>query len=319
MGICSSAPINNTYVDNTDKTEEKELHKVGDVITDNYKTLTILYEALQKNGLEKYSTDIVLGIDYTASNIENGINNTNLHDIVPNKQNQYQEIIINLKRLFVEYSTGNILCYGFGCNYTKDTKVFSFKNMELPVGIDNIINMYENVTYLINKNSSTNYLKTNQMNIVQFENNINQNNPNDYDLHKTRHMSGQTSFAPIIYKTIEKVKISKKYTILIIICDGAVSGIHLKNTIKALDDASNYPISVIIYGVGMGPWDAMEKLDDSLGGRKWDNCQFVSINEIYETMKKNKYEISFEDVVLIHGFQEIPDQLKCIDKLKLQY
>ena len=40
MGICSSAPINNTYVDNTDKTEEKELHKVGDVITDNYKTLT---------------------------------------------------------------------------------------------------------------------------------------------------------------------------------------------------------------------------------------------------------------------------------------
>lgn len=75
-------------------------------------------------------------------------------------------------------------------------------------------------------------------------------------------LAGPTSFAPLIYKTIELVCVQPRPVmhILVIICDGAIT--NDGPTIQAICEASNYPIAIICVGVGDGPWHTMQKFDD---------------------------------------------------------
>ena len=59
-----------------------------------------------------------------------------------------------------------------------------------------------------------------------------------------------TSFAPIIRKAIGLVSARREYHILIIIADGAVD--DMDETINAIVEASNYPLSIVCIGVGKG-------------------------------------------------------------------
>lgn len=72
-------------------------------------------------------------------------------------------------------------------------------------------------------------------------------------------LSGPTSFAPAIHKAIETVAESRgQYHIAVIIADGQVTQGCMRDTIDAVVLASHYCLSIVLVGVGDGPWDEMK-------------------------------------------------------------
>jgi len=122
-------------------------------------------------------------------------------------------------------------------------------------------------------------------------------------------LSGPTSFAPLIREAINIVKYLKSYHILVIIADGQVD--NKRETAQAIIEASSYPLSIIMIGVGDGPWEIMQEFDDELVNRKFDNYQFVPFTKTMERAENR--EVTFS----IAALQEIPDQYAAIKRLGL--
>jgi len=75
-------------------------------------------------------------------------------------------------------------------------------------------------------------------------------------------MHGPTWFSPIIRETVNYVKESKNpdaYYILMILTDGQIN--DMEETIDAIVEASELPISLIIIGIGNGNFANMDRLD----------------------------------------------------------
>jgi E3 ubiquitin-protein ligase RGLG len=104
-------------------------------------------------------------------------------------------------------------------------------------------------------------------------------------------MSGPTSFAGVIRLAIEECRrLPDRLHVLIIITDGAINDTSARvkkhgelvldlsksPTAHAIVDASEFPLYIIIVGVGDGPWGLMESLDDELPERRLDNVQFTN-------------------------------------------
>jgi E3 ubiquitin-protein ligase RGLG len=133
-------------------------------------------------------------------------------------------------------------------------------------------------------------------------------------------LAGPTSFAPLIRESIKIVKQTRSYHILIIIADGQVTPDSEwckaeTETRNAIVEASNYPLSIIVVGVGDGEdgWKRMNEFDDELPERKFDNFQFV---DFYSTI--NSGTPQFADVNFsLAALMEIPEQYQMIKKLGL--
>jgi E3 ubiquitin-protein ligase RGLG len=93
-------------------------------------------------------------------------------------------------------------------------------------------------------------------------------------------LMGPTTFAPLIRKAIDIVRETKTFHVLLIIADGQVD--NKQDTIDAIVDASQHPLSIVMIGVGDGPWEMMQEFDDELPERQFDNFQFVCLTDILQ-------------------------------------
>ncbi|GJR95053.1 E3 ubiquitin protein ligase RGLG2-like protein [Tanacetum coccineum] len=138
-------------------------------------------------------------------------------------------------------------------------------------------------------------------------------------------LSGPTSFGPIIEMAMTIVEESGgQYHVLLIIADGQVTrsvdtetgqfSSQERSTIDAIVKASNYPLSIIVVGVGDGPWDMMNEFDDNIPSRIFDNIQFVNFTEI---MSKNMDPLKKQTEFALTALMEIPSQYKATLELGL--
>ncbi|EYU27632.1 hypothetical protein MIMGU_mgv1a009690mg [Erythranthe guttata] len=138
-------------------------------------------------------------------------------------------------------------------------------------------------------------------------------------------LAGPTSFAPIIETAIGIVDQSGgQYHVLLIIADGQVTrSVDTKagklspqeqSTVNAIVKASKYALSIIVVGVGDGPWDMMHEFDDNIPARDFDNIQFVNFTEI---MSRNVPLSQKETEFALAALMEIPLQYRATLELHL--
>ena len=136
-------------------------------------------------------------------------------------------------------------------------------------------------------------------------------------------LSGPTSFAPVIRKAIDLVKASgNELHVLLIIADGQVSeALDCKReTINAIVEASRVPLSIVIVGVGDGPFDQMETFDDQLPERRFDNLQFVDFSPFQAALAaepSKEKQTAIEAAFALCALQELPSQFQEIVRLGL--
>ncbi|THG02749.1 hypothetical protein TEA_009308 [Camellia sinensis var. sinensis] len=134
-----------------------------------------------------------------------------------------------------------------------------------------------------------------------------------------------TSFGPIIEMAMTIVeKSGGQYHVLLIITDGQVTrsvdsehgqlSPQGKKTVEAIVTASKLPLSIILVGVGDGPWDMMREFDDNIPARAFDNFQFVNFTEI---MSKNVAQSRKETEFALAALMEIPSQYKATIELNI--
>lgn len=122
-------------------------------------------------------------------------------------------------------------------------------------------------------------------------------------------MSGPTTFAPMIKQAIEISKgTNNQYIILLLLTDGDVS--DMDADMKALQEASNYPLSVVAVGLGDGPFKRMRILEDNISGRKFSNFHFVNFTKI-----EAKECASPELMLATAMMQKIPYQYAFVKRL----
>lgn len=269
---------------------QKKLDRRYSRIADNYSSLEQVTEALARAGLE--SSNLIVGIDFTKSNEWTGsrsFNRKSLHHI-GDGLNPYEQAITIIGKTLAAFDEDNLIpCYGFGDASTHDQDVFSFYPEErFCNGFEEVLSRYKEIVP---------HLK----------------------------LAGPTSFAPVIEQAMTIVEQSGgQYHVLLIIADGQVTrsvdtepgnlSPQEQKTVDAIVQASKLPLSIVLVGVGDGPWDMMREFDDNIPARDFDNFQFVNFTAI---MSKNVPLIRKETEFALSALMEIPTQYKATIELNI--
>ena len=241
---------------------------IFEAFTEHFKSLEDISEACKTVGVER--CNLIIGIDFSASNEWQGrksFGSSCLHRIISGKiYNPYQKVISILGKTLDPFIVRTpIPAFGFGDSFSADKCVFDLRTDDSNTcpGFQNVLEWYSKTAVDIK-------------------------------------LSGRTSFAPIINKAVEIVQQTGKFHILLIIADGQVN--EKDATIDSIVRASQYPLSIIVIGVGDGPWDIMEEFDHRLPKRKFDNFRFVDYqNAITRGNRSDTY-------FALQALMEIPDQ-----------
>ena len=84
-------------------------------------------------------------------------------------------------------------------------------------------------------------------------------------------------------------------------------------TIGAVVEASSRSMSIVMVAVGEGPWHVMDKFDDDLPRRDFDNFQYVDFNTAFNKYPKETREVAFAT----HALMELPEQYQAVKAFKL--
>ncbi|XP_030543675.1 E3 ubiquitin-protein ligase RGLG3 isoform X1 [Rhodamnia argentea] len=270
-------------MDSNDGHEHRSTH-----FGDNFSSLDQVTTALRDAGLE--SSNLILGIDFTKSNEWSGrysFGRRSLHAI-GNTPNPYEQAISIIGRTLSPFDEDELIpCFGFGDASTHDQSVFSFyRDHRYCHGFEEVLARYREIVP---------HLK----------------------------LSGPTSFAPIVDAAIDIVaKSNGQYHVLVIIADGQVTrspdlppgrfSPQEQATVNSIVAASQYPLSIILVGVGDGPWDAMKQFDDNIPRRAFDNFQFVNFTKI---MSENTDTSKKETAFALAALMEIPFQYRATQSI----
>jgi len=255
-------------------------------IADRFTSIAQVQQAVRAAGLE--SSNLILGVDFTKSNTwtgERSFQGRSLHDTSnPSCPNPYQQVIHTIGRTLEEFDDDRLIpAFGFGDTTTGDSKCFPFTQYSVCNGVDAVLQRYKEIA-------------------------------------ETVQLAGPTSFAPVIREAIKIVREEQSYHILVIIADGQVTDAGPNGeTARAIIEASKYPLSIIVVGVGDGPWDIMECYDDELPARKFDNFQFVDFQKVRWGGRKGAADTAeaMEARFALHALMEIPDQYLFIKRAGL--
>ena len=126
-------------------------------------------------------------------------------------------------------------------------------------------------------------------------------------------LCGPTSYAPVIQKSLESVrKHAREMSILFLITDGELSDEFRYESMQAIIDASSYPLSIVIIGVGDGPWCDMNKLSRHLVNKcKFDNLSFFEYHQLCKHSNSRALDFEFG----LKAFMKLPQQLRILKQL----
>ncbi|KAK9052382.1 hypothetical protein SSX86_029011 [Deinandra increscens subsp. villosa] len=271
---------------------QKKFEKRYSRIGDTYTSLEQVTEALARAGLE--SSNLIVGIDFTKSNEWTGsrsFHRKSLHHI-GDGFNPYEQAISIVGKTLAAFDEDNLIpCYGFGDASTHDQDVFSFYPEDrFCNGFEDVLSRYREIV----------------PNLI---------------------LSGPTSFAPVIEQAMTIVEQSGgQYHVLLIIADGQVTrsvdtehgrlSPQEQKTVDAIVEASKLPLSIVLVGVGDGPWDMMKEFDDNIPDRDLIISSFFFVN-FTEIMSRNVPSIQKETKFALSALMEIPSQYKATIELNL--
>lgn len=241
---------------------------------DRFTSYDQVVEAIKKTGMSK--SDLIIGVDFSASNEWQGrkcFGVRCLHDVSnPKLLNPYQRVLNIMAATMEQFDSDQLIpAFGFGDKLCRNDSVFSFARDGIYCkGFEEVMERY-----LLHASSSE--------------------------------LGGPTCMAPIIERAVQIVESKKSYHILLIITDGQFSGD--REDIRAITKASQYPLSIVVVGVGDGPWDILQEYDDKLLSRHFDNLQFVPYQDVVTNC------LNPETALALHILMEIPDQYAAICQL----